>query len=56
MAEIAPRAATGVLTDEPALGRRAAGARRAAAGRLRLPVYAAARRGRGMNVTVLTDR
>jgi N-acetylglucosamine kinase-like BadF-type ATPase len=39
--ELAPRAATGVLTDEPALGAVRL-ALRAAAGRLRLPVYAAA--------------
>ncbi len=42
MGEIAPRAATGVLIDEPALGAVRL-ARRAAEGRLRLPVYAAAR-------------
>jgi N-acetylglucosamine kinase-like BadF-type ATPase len=41
IAEIAPRAATGVLTDEPALGAVRL-ALRAAEGRLRLPVYAAA--------------
>jgi N-acetylglucosamine kinase-like BadF-type ATPase len=39
--EIAPRAVTGVLTDEPALGAVRL-ALRAAAGRLRLPVYVAA--------------
>jgi hypothetical protein len=39
--ELAPRAITGVLTDEPALGAVRL-ALRAAAGRLRLPVYAAA--------------
>ncbi|MGD9905597.1 MAG: N-acetylglucosamine kinase [Vicinamibacterales bacterium] len=41
IAEVAPRAVTGVLTDEPALGAVRL-ALRAAAGRLRLPVYAAA--------------
>ena len=41
VAEIAPRAVTAVLTDEPALGAVRL-ALRAAAGRLRLPVYAAA--------------
>ena len=41
IAEIAPRAATGVLTDEPALGAVRL-ALRAAEGRLRLPVYVAA--------------
>ncbi len=41
IAEIAPRAVTGVLTDEPALGAVRL-ALRAAEGRLRLPVYAAA--------------
>jgi N-acetylglucosamine kinase-like BadF-type ATPase len=39
--DLAPRAVTGVLTDEPALGAVRL-ALRAAAGRLRLPVYAAA--------------
>jgi N-acetylglucosamine kinase-like BadF-type ATPase len=39
--DLAPRAITGVLTDEPALGAVRL-ALRAAAGRLRLPVYAAA--------------
>ena len=42
MSEIAPRASTGVLIDEPALGAVRL-ARRAAEGRLRVPVYAAAR-------------
>ena len=42
MGEIAPRASTGVLIDEPALGAVRL-ARRAAEGRLRVPVYAAAR-------------
>lgn len=41
VAEYAPRAATGLLTDEPALGAVRL-ARRAAEGRLRLPVYAGA--------------
>ena len=41
VAEIAPRAVTAVLTDEPALGAVRL-ALRAAAGRLRLPVYGAA--------------
>jgi N-acetylglucosamine kinase-like BadF-type ATPase len=45
LAEIAPRAATGMLIDEPALGAVRL-ARRAAEGRLRLPVYAVARGGR----------
>ncbi|MEP7116274.1 MAG: BadF/BadG/BcrA/BcrD ATPase family protein [Acidobacteriota bacterium] len=42
MADIAPRATTGVLIDEPALGAVRL-ARRASEGRLRVPVYAAAR-------------
>jgi N-acetylglucosamine kinase-like BadF-type ATPase len=41
VAEFAPRAVTGLLTDEPALGAVRL-ALRAAAGRLRLPVYAGA--------------
>jgi N-acetylglucosamine kinase-like BadF-type ATPase len=41
VADLAPRAITGVLTDEPALGAVRL-ALRAAAGRLRLPVYASA--------------
>jgi N-acetylglucosamine kinase-like BadF-type ATPase len=41
VAEVAPRAETGVLTDEPALGAVRL-ALRAAGGRLRLPVYVAA--------------
>lgn len=41
VAEFAPRATTGLLTDEPALGAVRL-ARRAAQGRLRLPVYAGA--------------
>jgi N-acetylglucosamine kinase-like BadF-type ATPase len=41
VAELAPRAVTGVLTDEPALGAVRL-ALRAAVGRLRLPVYVAA--------------
>ncbi len=41
LSEIAPRSVTGVLTDEPALGAVRL-ALRAAAGQLRLPVYAAA--------------
>lgn len=45
IADVAPRAVTGVLIDEPALGAVRL-ARRAAEGRLRLPVYAAARGGR----------
>ena len=44
LSEIAPRASTGVLIDEPALGAVRL-ARRAAEGRLRVPVYAAARTG-----------
>jgi N-acetylglucosamine kinase-like BadF-type ATPase len=43
--EIAPKASVGVLTDEPALGAVRL-ALRAAAGRLRLPVYAGAPPGR----------
>ncbi len=42
MGEVAPRASTGVLIDEPALGAVRL-ARRAAEGRLRVPVYATAR-------------
>ncbi len=45
LADIAPRAVTGVLMDEPALGAVRL-ARRAAEGRLRVPVYAAAGGGR----------
>ena len=45
MAEIAPRAASGMLIDEPALGAVRL-ARRGAEGRLRLPVYRTARVGR----------
>ncbi len=45
LAEIAPRAVTGMLTDEPALGAVRL-ARRAAEGRLRVPVYAVGRGGR----------
>lgn len=41
VADLAPRAVTGLLTDEPALGAVRL-ARRAAEGRLRLPVYAGA--------------
>lgn len=41
VADLAPRAITGLLTDEPALGAVRL-ARRAAEGRLRLPVYAGA--------------
>ena len=40
--EVAPRATTGVLTDEPALGAVRL-ALRAATGRLRLPVYVVSR-------------
>lgn len=45
MTDLAPKATTGLLTDEPALGAVRL-ARRAAAGRLRLPVYAGAPPGR----------
>lgn len=45
MTDLAPKATTGLLTDEPALGAVRL-ARRAAEGRLRLPVYAGAPPGR----------